>query len=103
MSERALTLTLLGEEEGAHRVDKYKIWVLICDADDGEVRVVPRAHVRNYTDNVVYVGKWSIAMRGAKKDLRAMGRAAQPNEWRDEDGHYRYTAETRDELTLRRS
>lgn len=75
----------------------YKVWVMIRDANDGEMRVVPRALVKEYTRNFGYAGSWSITMRGALDDLRVMGRVAYPHEWLDMDGHYRYTDAPREQ------
>ena len=44
-------------EAKTRRGKPYKVWVMVCDAEDGEMRVVPRAQVRQYTKNTTYVGK----------------------------------------------
>lgn len=92
--------SLEGEAQTA-RGKPYKVWVMVVDADDGEMRVVPRALVREYTRNLTYGGKWSITMRGSLEDLRRMARLAHPHEWRDGDGHYHYTDMPKRELLER--
>lgn len=88
-------------EAKTRRGKPYKVWVMVCDAEDGEMRVVPRAQVRQYTKNTTYVGRWSITMRGSLEDLRKMARVAHPHEWRDSDGHYHYTDMPKRELLER--
>lgn len=103
----SLTMLINGYEEltvgeaKTQRGEPYKFWVMVVDADDGEMRVVPRALARQYTKNLTYVGRWSITMRGALEDLRKMARLAHPHEWRDSDGHYHYTDMPKRELLER--
>lgn len=107
-NNQATSLTVLFDEleavEGEAKTQRgkpYKFWVMVVDADDGEMRVVPRALARQYTKNLTYVGRWSITMRGALEDLRKMARLAHPHEWRDYDGHYHYTDTPKRELLER--